>query len=64
MKKYSNNDKEQIAFENACDYFYFGMGKKSWIDEGHNQGLSKEVSDKVWHDAFEYMASEECLEED
>lgn len=58
MKKYSNNDNEQIAFENACEYFYYGYGKKRWIDSRHNLGLSDDDSNEVWHKAFEYMSNQ------
>lgn len=56
---YNDNLQKQAAFENACDYFYYGYGKKRWIDSGHNLGLSEEESNEVWHKAFVYTSQSE-----
>lgn len=58
-QKYHENLQKQAAFDNACDYFYYGYGKQRWIDNGHNLGLSEDDSNKVWHEAFEYMSQSE-----
>lgn len=56
--KYSN-PKWQAAFENACDYLYYGLGRKTWMEQGHNLGLSEEDSKTVWHEAWAYMSETE-----
>ena len=55
--KYPNDSVKQAAFEKACDYLYYGYGRKRWIDNGHNCGLTEEESKEVWHEAWEYMSN-------
>ena len=52
---YHDNLQKQAAFFNACDYLYYGYGKKTWIENEHNLGLSEKDSNEVWHEAFVYM---------
>jgi hypothetical protein len=54
-----NDPQWRVAFENACDYLYYGLGRASWMAQGHNEGLSDEDSKTVWHEAFMYMAEAE-----
>ena len=42
----------QVAYENACTCFYFGMGRSDWV----HYDLPKEKQDEVWKVAFWDMA--------
>lgn len=57
-QKYHDNLQKQAAFFNACDYLYYGYGKKTWIKNKHNLGLSEKDSNEVWHEAFVHMANQ------
>lgn len=56
--KYPNDSIKQAAFYNACDYIYYGYGRKTWIEHEHNCGLSEKESKEVWHEAFVYMSNQ------
>lgn len=53
---YSNDKQRQAAFENACDYHYYGCGRDDWERRGHNCGLDPDASLKVWKASFWWMA--------
>ena len=46
----------QAAFENACDYLYYGMGFKSWL-KSLQGSLSEESASIVWKAAFDKVAN-------
>lgn len=46
----------QAAFENACDYLYYGMGFKSWF-KALNGVLSEDDAKIVWKAAFDRVAN-------
>ncbi len=50
--RYQNVDK-QISYENACDQFYWGMGRSDWCCSPR---LTDEEKDEVWRLAFWDMA--------
>ena len=52
MKRYGNKVM-QAAYENACDCLYYGYGKQFWITHDYNQALPLEISNEIWHQAFE-----------
>ncbi len=50
--RYKNVDK-QFSYENACDQFYWGMGRSDWCC---SPKLTAEERDEVWRLAFWDMA--------
>lgn len=51
---YQNDPQKQIAFENALDCFFFGLGRHNWS----SNGLEGDEADKVWKRAFRFVAEE------
>lgn len=49
---------EALAFQNACDYLYYGEGYVSWVERGHNLDLDDERSRYVWDMALKFMAGD------
>lgn len=47
---------EALAFQNACDYLYYGKSFDSWVKRGHN--LDVDRSDYVWEMAVRYMSGD------
>lgn len=47
----------QAEFENACDYLYYGLGKKRWL-QSCNGSMTEEEAAIVWKAAFDKMANE------
>lgn len=50
--RYADNRQKRVAYENACDCLYFGMGSQDWC----RNGLEKEDAAEVWATAFYDMS--------
>ena len=42
------NEREQAAYENACDCIYYGYERGRW----NSCGLSTEDADRIWKEAY------------
>lgn len=63
MKLYSKDVERQVAFENACDYLYYGYGRDKWKKNGHDMSLPEAVANKIWKAAFYLMAEDRIPKE-
>lgn len=55
MKHKYIDKQKQAAYENAYECLYFGYGKTYW----NNCGLTEDVSEDIWKQAYDDICSEE-----
>ena len=46
--RYQDDITLKVAYENACDCLYYGMGSKNW----DSCGISESMKKIVWNQAF------------
>ena len=49
---------EQVGYENACDYLYYGYGFKRWYNANSALFDNEQHARKIWREAFEHMAED------